>query len=209
MSRFHSYDPAAGHGLPHDPFKAIVAPRPVGWVTTIDRDGRINLAPYSFFNAFSTSPPIVGFSSEGRKDSILNAMETGEFTFNLVSLPLIAAMNATSAPTRRGVNEMELAALEALPSSKVKPPRVMRSPAAMECKVVEVKALSDINGDLIGAYLVIGQVVQVHIDERYLVDGIFDIVAAQTVARAGYRGDYISVTATFELLRPETAPGTG
>ncbi|MEN9934059.1 MAG: hypothetical protein RLZZ387_638, partial [Chloroflexota bacterium] len=119
----HFYEPARGHGLPHDPFKAIVAPRPIGWISTIDREGRVNLAPYSFFNAFSSSPPIVGFCSEGRKDSVRNAEETGEFVANLVTRSLATAMNQTSAAVAAEVDEFTLAGLTPLPSRLVAPPR--------------------------------------------------------------------------------------
>ena len=141
------YEPATGHGLPHDPFKAIVAPRPIGWIATRDRAGRANLAPYSFFNAFSSSPPIVGFGSEGYKDSIRNAEETGEFVANLATRPLAEAMNATSAPVAHGIDEMCLAVLAAAPCRLVAAPRVAAAPAALECKLLQVIRLHDLGGD--------------------------------------------------------------
>jgi len=188
--------------LPHDPFKAIVAPRPIGWISTVDAEGRPNLAPYSFFNALASHPPIVGFSSEGLKDSPANAIATREFVFNLVTAPLAAAMNASSANVPHGVNEFELAGLEMAPSRLVKPGRVARSPAALECKVVHALELHDVDGKPTDRHLVIGQVVGVHIDDRYLKDGRFDTAAAQPLARCGYR-DYAKVTEVFELLRPD------
>src|SRR5436853_580763 len=121
---FHFYEPRLGHRLPHDPFKAIVAPRPIGWISSLDTQGRVNLAPYSFFNAFCESPPIVGFSSGGRKDSQRNVEATGEFVANLATMRHAQAMNLTSAPVPHGVNEMELAGLQAAPCRLVKPPRV-------------------------------------------------------------------------------------
>src|SRR5262245_52108109 len=124
MSEHHFYEPRHGHGLPHDPFKAIVAPRPIGWISTVDVDGRPNLAPYSFFNAFCESPPMVGFSSGGRKDSQRNAEATGEFVFNLATRRQAEAMNLTSAPLPVGVSEFDAAGLTALPSRLVRPPRV-------------------------------------------------------------------------------------
>ena len=122
MPDFHFYEPRQGHGLPHDPFKAIVAPRPIGWISSMDEQGRVNLAPYSFFNAFSESPPIIGFSSGGRKDSQRNIEATGEFVANLAMRKHAEAMNRTSAPVPHGINEMEVAGLAAAPSILVKPP---------------------------------------------------------------------------------------
>lgn len=204
----HFYEPRQGHRLPHDPFKAIVAPRPVGWITTIDREGRVNLAPYSFFNAFHSKPPVVGFCSEGRKDSVTNAEATGEFVCNLATRPLAEAMNATSASLPSGQSEMEAAAIEAAPSRIVKPPRVAATPAALECKVTQIVRLEGLDGTLFDAWLVLGEVVGVHIDPAYLVDGRFDTAAARPIARCGYQGDYAEVTGLFEMLRPR-GPGGG
>lgn len=196
------YDPRVGHGLPHDPFKAILAPRPIGWISTVDRAGLVNLAPYSFFNGFNSSPPIVGFSSEGRKDSVRNAEATGEFVCNMVTRDLAELMNATSASVSRDINEMELAGLEPAPSTLVKPPRVARAAAAFECKVVQILPLRDLDGVATDSYLVLGQVIGVHIDPTYLIDGRFDTAAARPIARCGYRGDYAEVSAVFEMVRP-------
>lgn len=196
------YEPARGHGLAHDPFKAIVAPRPIGWISTIDPRGRINLAPYSFFTAFSSRPPIVGFCSEGRKDSVRNAEATGEFVANLVTRPLVAAMNQTSAPVAANVDEFTLAGLTPAPCRLVAAPRVAETPAALECKVTQIVQIRDLAGQPLESYLTLGQVVGVHISHAYLKDGRFDTAAAQVVARAGYRGDYFEMGALFELLRP-------
>jgi flavin reductase (DIM6/NTAB) family NADH-FMN oxidoreductase RutF len=196
------YETARGHGLPHDPFKALVAPRPIGWISTIDGQGRVNLAPYSFFNAFSSSPPVVGFASEGSKDSVRNAEQTGEFVANLVSRSLAGAMNLTSAPVAADVDEFVLAGLVPAPCRLVRPPRVSESPAALECRVTQIVQLRDLAGRPLESYLTLGQVVGVHINTAYLKDGRFDIAAAQPVARAGYRGDYIEMGALFEMLRP-------
>jgi flavin reductase (DIM6/NTAB) family NADH-FMN oxidoreductase RutF len=202
MDEFHFYEPKLGHGLPHDPFKAIVAPRPIGWITSIDEEGGINLAPYSFFNAFSEAPPIIGFSSGGRKDSQRNVEATGEFVANLVTMKHAQAMNLTSAPFPVGVNEMEQAGLKAAPSRLVKPPRVADAPAALECKLLLALPLKDLDGRLTDSTLILGQVVGVHIDRAYLRNGLFDMVAAQTIARCGYRADYTQVKELFEMLRP-------
>jgi flavin reductase (DIM6/NTAB) family NADH-FMN oxidoreductase RutF len=191
--------------LPHDPFKAIVAPRPIGWISTLDAEGRPNLAPYSFFAALASAPPIVGFSSEGMKDTPANALATREFVFNLATAPLAAAMNATAANVPHGVDEFALAGLEMAPSRLVRPGRVAQSPAALECKVIHTLELHDLEGRPTDRHLVIGQVVGVHIDDRYLKDGLFDTAAAQPLARCGYR-NYATVTEVFEMLRPDDQP---
>ncbi len=196
------YEPASGHGLPHDPFKAIVAPRPIGWISTRDREGRANLAPYSFFAAFNSNPPIIGFSSEGYKDSVRNAEATGEFVANLATKALAAAMNRTSAAVEAGVDEMRLAGLAAAPCRLVAAPRVAASPAALECKLLQVLRLRDLEGRELSSHLVLGQVVGVHIDPRYLVDGRFDLVAAQPIMRAGYSDDYVEIGRMFGMTRP-------
>jgi flavin reductase (DIM6/NTAB) family NADH-FMN oxidoreductase RutF len=195
------YEPAAGHGLPHDPFKAIVSPRPIGWISTLDEQGRVNLAPYSFFNAVSTDPPVVLFSSEGMKHSASNAAATGEFVASLASMPLLHAMNATSAQVEAGVNEFEIAGLTEAPSRLVRPPRVAESPAALECRVVSIQPLPTLQRDDSDRYLVIGQVVGVHIAPEFLRDGLFDTAGAQPLARCGYR-DYAVVSEVFQLTRP-------
>jgi flavin reductase (DIM6/NTAB) family NADH-FMN oxidoreductase RutF len=196
------YEPARGHGLPHDPFKAIVAPRPIGWISTRDREGRGNLAPYSFFNAFCAAPPIVAFGSEGYKDSIRNAEATGEFVTNFVTRALAEAMNATSAPVAREVDELRLAGLERAPCRLVAAPRVAGAPAALECKHLQTVRLRDLTGRELDSYIVIGQVVGVHIDPRYLIDGRFDLAAAAPIMRAGYRDDYAELGAMFAMTRP-------
>lgn len=196
------YEPRKGHGLPHDPFKAIVAPRPIGWVSTLDAQGRPNLAPYSFFNAISSFPPMVYFNSEGRKHSLDNAEATGEFVCSLVSANLVRAMNASSAPVEAGVNEFDLAGLAMAPSSRVKPPRVAEAIAALECKVTQIIQLVGADGAQLPTWMVLGEVIGVHIDDSYLKDGIFDTAGARPIARCGYRGDYTEVTSLFELLRP-------
>lgn len=200
------YEPSAGHGLPYDPFKAIVAPRPIGWISTIDMSGCPNLAPYSFFNAISSRPPMVVFSSEGMKDSSKNAKIMGEFVYNLATLPLAQAMSDSSASLPHGESEFEAAGLEMAPSRLVSPPRVAASPAALECRVAHFTELHDLEGNATDRFLVIGQVVGVHIDESFLREGRFDTAAAQVLARCGYR-DYSVVQRVFELLRPDEATG--
>jgi len=196
------YEPSSGHGLAHDPFKAIVAPRPIGWISTISASGSPNLAPYSFFNAVSAAPPMLAFSSEGLKDTVANARDTGEFVYNLVSMGLLDQMNKTSAALPHGESEFAFAGLAQAQSRIVKPPRVAKAAAALECKVLQVISLTDLNNRETGRFMVIGQVVGVHIDDALISNGLFDTVAAQPVARCGYR-DYAAVQSVFELRRPD------
>jgi flavin reductase (DIM6/NTAB) family NADH-FMN oxidoreductase RutF len=211
MSQWHFYEPAAGHRLPHDPFKAIVAPRPIGWISTLDADGRANLAPYSFFNAVCDAPPMVMFSSSARKDTQANVEATGEFVVNLATRALAEAMNTSSAAVPHGVDEFALAGLETLPCTVVRPRRVARSPAALECRLLQVLPLRTLAGAPTTSTLIIGQVVGVHLDTACLRDGLFDMTVAGTIARCGYRGDYAQVTELFEMLRPAgvTSSGSG
>lgn len=200
------YEPSHGHGLPHDPFKAIIAPRPIGWISTVDAEGRPNLAPYSFFNAVHSGPPMLMFTSESMKHSAANAIATGEFVFNLVSRDLFDAMNISSGDWEVGVSEFEKAGLTAAPCRMVKAPRVAAAPANLECKVVSHFQLQDVQGRPLQGWMVIGQVVGVHIQDDFIRDGRFDTARAQSVARCGYR-DYSAVTELFEALRPTDGGG--
>jgi len=199
---FRFYQPELGYDLPHDPFKAIIAPRPIGWISTVDEHGRQNLAPYSYFNAVSTRPPAVMFSSEGVKDSVRNAMSTREFVCNLATAALAEAMNQSSASVPHDVNEFELAKLATAPCRLVRPPRVAASPAALECKVLDVLQLRDLDGRPTDRHVVLGQVVGIHIDESCLENGRFMTAKAVPLARCGYN-DYASVTSVFSMLRPD------
>ena len=190
------------HGLPHDPFKAIVAPRPIGWISSVNAKGDINLAPYSFFNGVASRPPVVMFASEGRKDSLAFIEETGEFVCNLATWDLRDAMNATSAPLPRGANEMTHAGLEAAPSRLVKPPRVAASPCALECKLLQIVQLSDVDGRALDNHVVFGQVICIHIDDRYIANGLLDSAAMKPIARCGYH-DYSVMESTFSMRRPQ------
>ncbi|HEX2216043.1 MAG TPA: flavin reductase family protein [Xanthobacteraceae bacterium] len=197
------YEPGKrNHGLPYDPLKAVIAPRPIGWITSMGKNGEINLAPYSFFNAFSTRPPIVGYSSEGRKDSVALVEETGEFVCNLATYDLREAMNATSATLPRGVNEMEIAGLAAAPSVMVKPPRVAAAPCALECRWLKTVDLTDLDGRDTDRHLVLGVVVGVHIEDRFIKDGMVDTAAMKPIARCGYN-DYAVVESVFSIVRPK------
>lgn len=189
------------HGLPHDPLKAIIAPRPIGWISAVSASGQVNLSPYSFFNAFSTRPPIVGFSSEGFKDAVAFISETKEFVCNLATWDLRDAMNSTSATLPRGQSEFEHAGLEQEPSSLVKPPRVKGVAAALECRLTDIQQLKTSTGEQLERYLVLGHVVGVYIDERFIKDGLFDITAAKPIARCGYH-DYAVVNEVFSIIRP-------
>ena len=190
--------------LPHDPFKAIVAPRPIGWISTRSLDGRINLAPYSFFNAYSSTPPLVGFSSEGYKDSAAFAAESGEFVANLASFDLMHPMSETSAPLPRGHNEFEHAGLTMAPCRLVAPPRVAQAHASLECKVSEIVRLKSHEGETLENYLVIGEVVAFHIDDAFIKNGRFDTAGAMPLARCGYQ-DYAVVEKLIALARPAGA----
>ena len=149
----HFYEPRNGHGLKHDPFNAIVAPRPIGWISSRDSKGNINLAPYSFFNAFSYHPPIIGFSSTSWKDTVANMQETGEFVWNLATMDLAQQMNATAAHVAHDVNEFKIAGLTAVPGKLVNVPRVAESPVAFECKLTEIIQLQGANGEKAQAWV--------------------------------------------------------
>lgn len=189
------------HGLPHNPFKAIVSPRPIGWISTRDARGAENLAPYSFFNAIGDTPPMVMFSSSGYKDSVSNIDATGEFVCNFVSRDLADEMNLSSAPLEHGVSEFERAGLESAASKLVSAPRVLKAYAALECKHLSTQRLVDLDGNETNSWMVIGQVVGVHIAEEALVDGRFDVSKVHPLSRLGYL-DYAAVEDVFQLVRP-------
>jgi flavin reductase (DIM6/NTAB) family NADH-FMN oxidoreductase RutF len=200
------FEPAKGHGLPRNPFKAIVAPRPIGWISTMSASGAVNLAPYSFFNAVGDTPPIVMFSSGGRKDSVVFAEETGEFVCNYVSEPLMRRMNETSFEFGRGISEFAEAGLEAAPCRLVKPPRVVEAPAALECVVTEILNTRDRHGEATSNWVVFGEVVGVHIREDVLTDGFFDLAKARPVSRLGYM-DYGKGFDIETMMRPTRPDG--
>ena len=200
------YEPRNGHGLPHDPFKACVAPRPIGWISTVSPEGIPNLAPFSYFNAVLDAPPTVMFATSGPhkegplKDSARNAMETGEFVYNMVPYALREAMNQTSASVGRAVDEFELAGLEKAPSRIVKPPRVAASPIQLECKTIQVLALPTSKPGL-ESRVVFGEVVGVHIHDAVLVNGQVDLRLIAPLARCGYQ-DYSPATEFLAMARP-------
>lgn len=192
------------HGLKRDPWKALVVPRPIGWISSVSNDGVCNLAPYSFFNAVSSNPHYVLFGSGGRKDSVRNIEETGEFVCSLATWDLRHNMNTSSAAVPPGADEFPLADLTAAPSRLVRPPRVKESPVALECKHWRTIELPDADGNGAGHFVVFGRVVGIHIDDRFIEDGIVDTAAMRPIARLGYM-DYAVVTADtqFTIHRPK------
>jgi flavin reductase (DIM6/NTAB) family NADH-FMN oxidoreductase RutF len=201
---FHFYEPAEGHGLPHDPFNAIVGPRPIGWISTRASDGTLNLAPYSFFNGFNYIPPIVGFSSVGFKDTVRNIQQTGEFVWNLATRPLAEAMNATSATVPSDVDEFALSGLTPVASRVVAVPRVAESPVSFECRLTQSIQLQAADGTSIESWLTLGEVVAVHILKSLLPDGVYDTAAAQPILRGGGPADYFEIMPQnlFRMRRP-------
>ena len=202
--RTYSYQPRLGHGLPHDPFNAIVGPRPIGWISTRSASGVNNLAPYSFFNAFNYVPPIIGFASIGYKDTLRNIEETGEFVWNLTTRALAEAMNQSCAAVGPEVSEFTLAGLTPLASTVVAPPRVAESPVTFECKRTQIVQLQGADGAQVDTWLVLGEVVAVHIDKALLKDGVYDTAAAGHVLRGGGPADYFTVgpEQLFRMRRP-------
>lgn len=202
---YHFYRPSEGHRLPHDPFNAIVGPRPIGWVSTQSSSGILNLAPYSFFNAFNYIPPIVAFSSIGLKDSVTNVRQTKEFCWNLVTKDLAEQMNQTCAPVPPEVNEFELAGLTPAASSEVKVPRVAQSKVSFECKVTQIIELQNTQGVGVNTWLVCGEVVGVYIHSTLLVNGVYDTAHAQHILRGGGPADYFEITPDnlFQMIRPK------
>ncbi|ATI41549.1 nitrilotriacetate monooxygenase [Pacificitalea manganoxidans] len=189
--------------LKYDPFKAIIAPRPIGWIGTRNADGIPNLGPYSFFNAIGNAPHMICFTSEGLKHSVVNARDQGEFTFSLATEDLAQAMNVSSGAWPDGADEFAQAGLPIGESVATKAPFVADSPAALECVTVSFQQIVDRDGAPVDRYMVIGQVVQTHINEAYIRDGRFDTAAARPIARMGYR-DYATVTEAWELDRPDS-----
>ena len=189
------------HGMAHDPFKAIVAPRPIGWIGTKGRDGSRNLSPYSFFNAVGDKPKMVMFSSSGRKDSLRNVEETGVFTASFVSRSLLDQMNASSAAVSYETDEFPLAGLTAAAGRLVDAPYVGEAVAALECRVTKVLTLPDMDGNDTDSHAVFGQVVGVHIADAMIRGGRFDLASADPIMRLGYM-DYAGMGPVFELKRP-------
>ncbi|WP_422732046.1 flavin reductase family protein [Leclercia pneumoniae] len=199
------YQPSQGHGLPHDPLNAIIGPRPIGWIASRNASGQHNLAPYSFFNCFNYHPPIIGFASSGWKDSVSNIVETGEFVWNLTTRTLASAMNETSASLPHGEDEFIRAGLTKAESRVVQVPRVAESPVNFECRLSQCIQLTAANGEAIDTWLVLGEVVGIHIDEALLQDGIYQTARAEPVLRAGGPSAYFAISEDqrFDLVRPD------
>lgn len=188
------------HGFQYDPFKAVVAPRPVGWISTLSAKGVANLAPYSFFNAMSDNPHYVAFGAGRAKDSQANIEQTGEFAVNLATWDLREAMNASSATVGPGVDEFDLAGLTKAPCRLIKAPRVAESPVCLECRLFKIVGLPNDAGDEPYA-LIIGRVVGIHIDDRFILDGRVDTAAMRPIARMGY-SEYATVKEAWRMRRP-------
>ena len=203
----HFYRAEDGHGLKHNPFSAMIAPRPIGWISSLSREGQVNLAPYSFFNGFNYTPQIIGFSSLGAKDTVRNIQDTGEFCWNFASQALAEKMNLTSAAVGPDEDEFDLAGIAKGTSRLVKPPHVLESPVVMECRLIEVVQLQTIEKEKLDTYLVLGQVMGTHIRQDCIVDGVFDLDKAQPVVRAGGLADYykLSEDNKFLMERPKVA----
>lgn len=204
---FHYYEPTLGHRLRHNPLNAIIAPRPIGWISTRDTEGRFNLAPYSFFNAFHYDPPIIGFAGTSWKHTVQNAAETREFVWNLVTEELGEQMNKTSAEVARGVDEFDLARLTHVPGRIVNVPRVGESRAAMECKVIDVMQFKNSAGEALAGWMVFGEVVAVYIDETLLKDGVYQTALARPLMRCGGLHDYARLTEDW-MVKIMRAPGS-
>jgi flavin reductase (DIM6/NTAB) family NADH-FMN oxidoreductase RutF len=189
------YRPAEGHGLRHNPFNAIIAPRPIAWLSTTGCMGD-NLAPYSFFNAAAYMPPQVMFASTGIKDSVLNIRETGVFCVNIVEAAMLQAMNETSAPLPRDADEFALNGLRKQPCTTIPCPRLAGAPAALECTLVQEIALRGTDN-----ILILGEVTGIHLRDDCVVNGRFEVTRFHPVARLGYR-DYTIVREVIDLPRP-------
>jgi flavin reductase (DIM6/NTAB) family NADH-FMN oxidoreductase RutF len=205
MADMHFYEPASGHGLAHNPMKAIIAPRPIGWISSRSDDGVLNLAPYSFFNAFSYVPPIIGFCSSGRKDSLNNIRRNGEFAWSLVTRGLAEAMNRSSAPAPAHVDEFALSGVTPASARIIGVPWVAESPVAFECRCSQIVQLQRADGSELESWLVLGEVVGVHIDRRLIKDGAYDTAAARPVMRGGGLSKYFEIAEelSFDLDRPD------
>jgi flavin reductase (DIM6/NTAB) family NADH-FMN oxidoreductase RutF len=205
MTEWHFYEPANGHGLAHDPLNAIVAPRPIGWISSRSADGVRNLAPYSFFNLINYRPPLIAFSSQGWKDSVANIAATREFVWNLATRDQAEAMNASAATVGADVDEFALAGLDPVASTLVAPPRVGGSPVAFECRLTQLIRLETKEGTALDQWLVIGEAVGIHIDTALIDDGVYQTARARPILRGGGPAEYfeISQDALFRMRRPE------
>lgn len=209
MTQHHFYEPRNGHktipGLAHDPLNAIVAPRPIGWISTLSAEGVRNLAPYSFFSLYNYRPPIIGFTSTGWKDSVANVTATGDFVWNLATRDLAEAMNASAATVAADVDEFDLTGLTVAPSRIVAPPRVAASPVSFECRLTQTLRLEGADGATLDTWLVLGEVVGIHIAPHLITDGAYRTAAARPILRGGGAADYFEIVeaARFAMRRTE------
>lgn len=194
------------HGLPFNPVKALIGPRPIGWITALSGKGELNLSPYSFFNAVGENPFLVAFSSNGYKDAVAFIDETKEFVCNLATYDLREEMNRSSAPLPRGESEVPYAGLTTAPSRLVKVPRIAEAKAALECRWTRTIQLENAEGLPMEQYMVVGQVMGVHVDDEFVVDGLVDTAAMRPIMRAGYHDYFVATPETkFSLTRPTRA----
>lgn len=198
------YQPADGHPLPHNPFNAIVTPRPIGWISSRDSAGRDNIAPYSFFNGVAYVPPQVMFAStgmkddvDGTKDSVANIRETGVFCVNIVEYAARDAMNASSATLPHETDEFSHAGIDKAECNAIACARVANAPAALECKMTQIVKIEGAAN-----FVVFGEVIGVHLRDDCVVDGRFDVTQYEPLSRLGYR-DYTRVREVFEIIRPD------
>ena len=206
IDNWHFYEPVNGHGLAHDPLNAIVAPRPIGWIGSRSSAGVNNLAPYSFFNVFNYRPPLIGFSSQGWKDSVANIAETKVFTWNLATMTLAQAMNASAAAVPAEVDEFALSGVTARDGQLVDAPRVAESPVSFECRLTQLIRLETKEGRELDQWLVTGEAVGIHIAADLIENGIYQTARARPILRGGGPVDYFEVTeaARFEMRRPDS-----
>lgn len=202
MTQYHSYDPADGHGLSHSPLLALIAPRPIGWISTYSKDGVANLAPYSFFQMISSDPPILMVCSSGWKDTAQNIQDSGSFVHNVVASKMNKQMVASCEEFPADVSEFAEAGLDAVKAETVNAPMVKGAAAAMECKLIEICTIKDINGQDTKSFMITGQVTRVHIDKAYIKDdGMVDSNRMSLTTRLGYR-DYMDVENVYPVERP-------
>lgn len=204
MSTYY-YEPEKGHGLSHDPLNAIVGPRPIGWISSVNSLGYYNVAPYSFFNCFNYHPPIIGFSSIGLKDTVKNIFETKVFVWNLATRELAEKMNETSISLPHGESEFLKTGLTPVVGRKVIAPMVKESPVKFECRLSQHLQLADSNGNAADTWLILGEVVAVHIEESLLENGIYQTAKANPILRAGGPSAYYAIEEAmrFDLIRPD------
>jgi flavin reductase (DIM6/NTAB) family NADH-FMN oxidoreductase RutF len=194
------------HGLPHNPIKALIGPRPIGWISALSAKGELNLSPYSFFNMVGQNPTLVAFSSVGYKDAIAFVEESKEFVCNIVTWDLREEMNKTAANLPRGESELAHAGLTTAPSHFIKTPRVAEASAALECRWVQTIQPSTVDGQKMDQYIILGQVMGVFIDDRFIQDGLVDTAAMRPIMRAGYFDYFVATPETkFSIARPQRA----